>query len=111
MKKNAIFGTRLQVQLKEKRHLTFVVYAYDLTLHCLDLSTNEAALFVEGFKIMSPSPKPPLKQILFNMKMYVRHNCQHMTSKLNLIVNDNKFQHFIRLCIILNSLRSAEAFS
>ena len=34
-----------------------------------------------------------------------------MTSKLNYIVNDNKFQHFIRLCIILNSLRLAKEAS
>ena len=99
-KKNTIFG-RLQVQLKNFSHKK-------LSSYCLDLPTNEAALFVEGFKIMGPSPKPPLKQFLFSMKMYMGQNCQQMTSKLNYIVNDNKFQHFIRLCIILNSLRLAK---
>ena len=60
---------------------------------------------LEELKILSATPKSKLLLLLSKLRTSFKTNLLMMTSKLYRIVNNTKFQHFIRICIILNSLR------
>ena len=62
-------------------------------------------VFENSCKIITPTPKSQFSQMIMKRKVQIRENYLRMTSKLHNIVNENKFQYFIRICIILNSLR------
>ena len=48
-----------------------------------------------GCKIIRPTQKSNFEQIVFDSKNSFKKNYLLFTSKLNAVVNENKFQHFI----------------
>ena len=59
----------------------------------------------EELRVLSASPKSKVLQLVTKLRSSFKTNTILLTSKLNQIVNNTKFQHFIRISIILNSLR------
>ena len=66
------------------------------------MKANEAE---NALKIIIPTPKSKFSQMRTNLKDEITKNYLLLTEELLKIVNENRFQHFIRICIILNSLR------
>ena len=56
------------------------------------------------YRIISPTPKSPLMRMMDKTQESLRKYFNLLQGKMNVIVSDEKFDHFIRLCIILNSL-------
>ena len=73
----------------------------------LDIDNNRAKANGpdNALKIIIPTPKGQFSQMITNIKDQITENYLRLTTELLKIVNENRFQHFIRICIILNSLR------
>ena len=56
------------------------------------------------WRIISPTPKSPLMRMMEKTQESLKKCFNLLQGKMKVIVNDEKFDHFIRLCIILNSL-------
>ena len=73
-----------------------------LDIDNIGIKANEAE---NALKIIIPTPKSKFSQMRTNLKDKITKNYLQLTAELLKIVNENRFQHFIRICIILNSLR------
>ena len=73
-----------------------------LDIDNIGMKANEAE---NALKIIIPTPKSKFSQMRTNLKDQITKNYLRLTAELLKIVNENRFQHFIRICIILNSLR------
>ena len=67
--------------------------------------------FLDDYKILTPTPKSSLTIMISKMMNFLESNYLALTSRLKRIVTDSKFQHLIRICIILNSLRLTQITS
>ena len=56
------------------------------------------------YRIISPTPKTPIMKMLGTAQISLKQYFSLLQERTNILVNDEKFQHFIRICIILNSL-------
>lgn len=55
-------------------------------------------------RVLSPTPKAPIVILMESCQASVRKSFNLLQENINTVVNDERFKHFIRICIILNSL-------